>query len=130
MTIGTDSFCVGGSTDAHGFLNLRFSGETLLPQLVEPSAVVSGPFSVMGTLFYPATLGLPQRRVSVSGAGIATASLAPSVLDPLQWRVIRLEYQFANDAAPVPEPSTMLLVGAGALALARRRFRKGSQTAE
>ena len=121
VTIGTDSFPVGGSSNLFGVLTLRFSGETLLPQTVAASAVVSAPFSATGTLFYPPMF---HRSVSVSGAGTANATLAPAIDVPSQWRVTRLEYQFGSDAAPVPEPSTMLLVGAGALALARRKLRR------
>jgi hypothetical protein len=123
VTIGTDSFRVGGRDD-FGFLSLNFTGETLLPQVVEPSAVVSAPFSVSGTLFYPFVPQQPRRSVSVSGGGIATAFLAPALGEPSRWRVTRFEYQFGSDAAPVPEPSTMLLVGAGALALARRKLQR------
>ena len=124
VTIGTDSFRVGGSSSDFGSLNLGFTGETQLPQLVGPTSAVSAPFSVAGTLFFPPVFQQPLRSVSVTGAGIATAFLAPSLSDPSLWRVSRLEYQFGGETAPVPEPSTMLLVGAGALALARRKFRR------
>ena len=43
VTIGTDSFRIGGSSNDFGVLNLGFTGETLLPQLVGPSAAVSAP---------------------------------------------------------------------------------------
>jgi len=121
VTIGTDSFRIGGSSIEFGVLTLGFTGETLLPQLIGLSAAVSAPFSVAGRLFYPPMF---QRSVSVTGAGIATAFLAPSLSDLSLWRVTRLEYQFGSDSALVPEPSTMLLVGAGALALARRKLRR------
>ena len=105
-------------------LILQFFGAAVLPESGTGATTISAPFSVTSELSYLPEGTLPSSRVGLSGSGTATAFLAISDLQSTPgWRVTRLEYQFASDPEPVPEPATLLLVGTGVLAIARRRQR-------
>jgi hypothetical protein len=55
--------------------------------------------------------------------GISAIRIATNNRD---WEVDRLQYGAASPA-PVPEPSTILMVGAGAASLRRKRLKKGKK---
>ena len=55
--------------------------------------------------------------------GISAIRIATNNRD---WEVDHLQYGAASPA-PVPEPSTILMVGAGAASLLRKRLKKGKK---
>ncbi len=50
--------------------------------------------------------------VDLLGAGRATLSFAPSTVYPGTFNVTAVRYEF-DGASPVPEPTSMLLIGSG-----------------
>lgn len=86
------------------------------------------PFSLEGRLSFVAmSTGALLFDDVVSGSGIAAWSFTPDPAGtPLVWQV---RYDFAGQSAPVPEPGTILLVGAGlAGALTRGRCLRSCRT--
>jgi hypothetical protein len=134
VTIGDEEFRLGvvpGTAGITQDLFFQFSGAGVLPGAVTGTSTISAPFLLTGALTYLPGGTLPSSRVPFSGAGSATAFLASSDLQPTPgWRVTRLEYQFDSDLEPVPEPSTLLLVGSGVLLIARRKLRGRGLPAE
>lgn len=61
---------------------------------------------------------------TIHEGGISAIRIATNNRD---WEVDHLQYGAASPA-PVPEPSTILLVGAGAASLLRKRLKKGEVT--
>jgi hypothetical protein len=98
---------------------MEFFGSTVLPAMQAADVVVTLPFSMMGVF------NLPGTQAALRGRGLATVVLqranVPSDVPP-QWTGKSVVYDFGNQAT-VPEPSTMILVGGGLLALVRARRR-------
>ena len=89
-----------------------FSPVTILGLVCDPTGVQSG---LLATLIFE-TLG------SSSGSfAILTASLLDSLDNPIPVDIV------PPDTTPVPEPSTLGLLGIGLAALARKRLRRRSQ---
>jgi hypothetical protein len=87
---------------------------------------------VNGYLVDPFTAGFtdPVFTVSLGGSGLATGLFHyTGIGEPLFGRDSELLYQF-DDAAPVPEPATLLLFGSGAAAVSLLRRRRQQQAAE
>ena len=118
----------GDSTDFFGFV------ETNSIRLTGPV-----PFTLSSVLMGPSTLALAA-AVSItvvgnlSGGGTSTASfagLSTATLATLNWTdLASVDFRTTDDSAlddiavtPVPEPATLMLVGAGAIAAGVRRFR-------
>ena len=113
------------TTQFGAFISLNFSGSAMLPAVLEPTGVVSAPFSVTGVwLFPPMSPPHDPFRIPFSGSGTVTAFLVQtSFPNPAgRWQVRRLEYVFGSDVEPKPEPSTLLLFAIGLAAMARRQF--------
>lgn len=91
-----------------------FSGGTL-----------SAPFLFAGQFTVDPTTTQPGVRVDLAGSGLASATFNPSAVQPGGFILSALRYDF--EAAPVPEPMSMLLVGTGLAGIAalRRRRRPG-----
>jgi hypothetical protein len=97
-----------------GNLELAFSGSVVAPAFTMAQTSVTAPFSLTGIATAP---GLDA---SLHGSGIATLTLVPfGPAGEGSWSANELRFDFSPQ--PTPEPSTMLLLGSGALTLFRRR---------
>jgi hypothetical protein len=102
------------------FAEIGFSSAHVLPP-PGSAAVLTTPFIMEGSFVYPAGAerlfgsGVVTTRWSAASNGGSGAAV---------WNLESARYDF-SDAAPVPEPGTLVLTGmaAGAAALARRRRR-------
>jgi hypothetical protein len=105
--------------DAPASLFLEIFGGSLIPAFRDSPTTFRTAFTAEGFFSLPFS-GQP---VALTGTGLATVFLRPNPFvegDPRNWTVDRVRYDFAQPSA-VPEPSTLILVGGGILALARRR---------
>ena len=119
-----------------GFTNaiVEFSGSFVAPPIA-PSATVVAPFTLTGQFVVPNTAGNSHLGpFPLFGAGNATISLSQYSQTSSEgttllnaWAVNSVRYDFSA-AEPVPEPGTMVLVGLGMAAAARKvrsRVRQG-----
>jgi hypothetical protein len=100
-------------------LVIEIFGGTLVPAFRNEATTFTTPFTAEGFFNLP----LPGQRISLKGSGIATVLLRPNPFaegEPRNWTVDSVRYVF-TDPSVVPEPSTLILVGAGLFAFARRR---------
>jgi hypothetical protein len=82
---------------------------------------LSAPFEMSGSLSFHEIDGPFSFSSDVVGAGSANVSL---FLSPLahDYEIRRIDYNF--QAAPVPEPATLILLSSGLVAIAARRYRR------
>jgi len=94
--------------------------------LAGAGAVASSPFTFTGTVtaFADEAPTSPLFSTALTGTGTATVRFFRE-LDGGTAEVFRVSHDFAPDAAPVPEPASVILLasGLGALAIRRRRAR-------
>lgn len=93
-------------------------GSVILPPL-SPKASLSVPFELRASVLFLDNGGPTELEMPLMGRGTATLDLVASQFDPL-WELSSVRYDFA----PVPEPATLLLVGAGMFAVPARRHRR------
>jgi hypothetical protein len=100
------------------------AGNVMVPSSIEGSPNIystSAPFRFSGWIegqpwsFEAGTLGGPVRRFNLTGAGNVQLSFGEN-----HWWTSTYSFTAAQNPAPVPEPGTMLLVGAGVLGAVRR----------
>jgi len=119
------TFDVDGGLSSQSGQVLEFSGSAgTVPALEGLTATLTGPFSFTGWFSLPVN-NIDRVRVDLFGGGTASVFLNRFSTDVNTWTSTRATYQF-EDAAPIPEPGTMLLVGTalGGLALRQRRRRQ------
>jgi hypothetical protein len=108
--------------DSRSGVSVEFTGTATLPNVLSPSAVVSAPFTFSGVFGVGDGPPSLQGRYDLFGIGTATiflSSVLPGVPQP-GWGVTRVRYEFA----PIPEPATLLLLGAGVGGMVLRRVRR------
>ena len=121
-TLGGRTFVVGLQTESQGSAFVEFTGSAQLPLFTGAERItVSAPFSFRGSILSPFDpVSGDSTLTFLTGHGSATINMIWNTAFGGAWQFERALYQFsASD--PVPEPTTMLLVGSGVAALAARR---------
>jgi hypothetical protein len=121
-TLRGRSFPLGMQTSTHGSALVEFSGSARLPVFTGTERItVTAPFAFNGSVLTPIDEATgTYATVFLTGRGTATINMIWSTTAGGAWQFENALYQFSA-ADPVPEPSTVLLVGSGIAALARRR---------
>jgi hypothetical protein len=100
-----------------------FLAEAVTVPPVDTTAILTAPFVFTGALFFENTgfqAARPTMSVELFGRGTATVELRPNPFGTPVWEFARARYEFA----PVPEPTTLLLVSSGLAAVAWGRGRR------
>jgi hypothetical protein len=110
---------VGGLTSSSSAF-LRFSTlPATLPSVLDPPSEITA--RLMVDLFF-AGAGFQH---TLLGSGMATIFLDEAVgFDPPSWRVTRILGELSSDTAPIPEPTTILLLSTGLAGIAARRRKR------
>jgi hypothetical protein len=117
-TIDGTTYTDVNTLSAQAFATIGFSSTHVLPT-AGSTAILNTPFTMQGSFTHPGGVE------SLVGSGMVTThwrSSAPVGSATSVWNLASARYEF-SEAAPVPEPGTLLLVvtGAAAAALSRRR---------
>jgi PEP-CTERM motif len=122
------TFSLSQQGEETGALNAFFEGIMLLPAFTgERFGSAAAPFTFSGALFLPLGMGLPT-DVPLQGRGTVTATFEwPNPDIPNSWIFRSIEYEFES-ASPVPEPTSLVLIGSGLGGLALRRWRRVNRT--
>jgi hypothetical protein len=107
-----------GGLDSAAQAGLRFrTSPATLPSVLNPPSQITAPFR-LDLLFTPDG----QVNHSLFGTGTATIFLDEDLgFGVPSWRVTRVRAELSSSEAPVPEPATLLLVGAGLGWVIRKR---------
>jgi hypothetical protein len=108
-----------GSLDSRANAVIGFAGSFTLPPFAT-TTVLHTPFMMEGSFFNGVEV------VNLLGSGTATSNWRTETLSSgaSKWSLMTIRYDFSG-AAPVPEPTTLVLAGvAGAAAAFARRRRR------
>jgi hypothetical protein len=114
-----------GSAAANASLDTRWSGSLQIP-LTFTGGILTAPFTFTGE-FYHSETPITFSTLDLLGVGTATLNFAPSLPFPGAFNLTAVRYEF-DGAAPVPEPTSMLLIGSGLAGLAALRRRRSTRT--
>jgi hypothetical protein len=143
IDFGTTTYGVGEGDQGSGVIGgvvheeLFYSGEwtfhgpsvTAPTRFDEPPLFRDGLFAFEGSIFaYPTELrtGMPLFSASLHGGGTARAFFGLNTSGESGPRLIVHDLHYVFEAQPVPEPSTLLLVGAGLGVVLKRCRRRAS----
>ena len=141
IDFGTTTYGLGSGDQGSGVIGgavhdeLFYTGEWTFhgPSVIAPSSfdeaglVRDGPFAFDGSIFaYPteSRTGMPLFSANLRGGGTARVFFGVNTFGVSGPRLIAHDLHYMFETQPVPEPSTLLLVGAGlgaALSRCRRR---------
>jgi hypothetical protein len=111
---------VSYSVPSRAAIQLPASGDPVILPPISAGASLSAPFELIFSFVSLYDVGdEPVVTLPIEGRGIVTIELIPNPFQPL-WEFSRATYDFS----PVPEPTSLMLLGTGVLAMVAKRTRR------